>query len=256
MAKTQALRIARIPFLNTDPFFLGWPPQSAAFLSASPRRLGQWARDGRIDAGPIPLVDYWRLEHDFEALEDFGIAVKGQARSVLLFSKKPLAELGRVGVTPQSSTSVNLLRLLLTQREGVSPGLAPFHPEDDARLLIGDEALIARSKGLPGFPITVDLAEEWFNWKKKPFVFARWVVRRAIPPFVREELRDRLTASLAAFRASPQDVAQAGAKRTGLPAEAVQKYQAIFRYRLKDEDVAGETMFRDLLSGKATRCLC
>ncbi len=48
-------------------------------------------------------------------------------------------------------------------------------------LLIGDEALQHNKHGLEGFELVYDLAREWYDWKKLPFVFAVWAVKKALP---------------------------------------------------------------------------
>jgi chorismate dehydratase len=254
---SPSLRVARIPYLNTDPFFVDW--RSSAFsvvAGASPRELGQWAQEGRLDAGPLPVVDAWRLESEFEPVRTFGIAVAGAARSVLLFSKKALEHLerARIGVTDQTSTSVALLRLLLQQRYGLEAVFGPLDDSDDGQLMIGDQALRDGIAGRAGFPHVTDLGLAWHQWQRKPFVFARWVVRRGTPAYLKEDLADQLDRSLTAFKNGKEAVAAAGAQRTGLDREIVLNYLEGFTYKLGKAEAAGEETFSELL--KARRCLC
>src|SRR5207237_6386925 len=62
----------------------------------------------------------------------------------------------------------------------------------DGLLLIGDEALQAKKDGIPGLPFIADLGEEWYQWQKLPFVFARWAVRHAL----RQEVKDTIENSI------------------------------------------------------------
>ena len=128
------VRVGELSFTNTVPFRLAgrWYPMPCS----SPRLLAQWAEEDRIDAGVIPVVDAWRLEDRFDPLGAFGIAVKRRARSVLLFSKRPWEELegAIIGVTDQTSTSVQLLKLLMEVRDGFSVSFRDgFHPSHEAR---------------------------------------------------------------------------------------------------------------------------
>jgi len=252
--KTDTLKVARIQYLNTDPFFAGWDENAFPWVSATPRQLGQWAESGALDAGPIPIVDFWRVEAAYEPVRNFGIAATGPALSVLLFTNKDWAGLdgAAIGVTDQSATSVQLLNVLLKGRHGVEARFVPLGEKADAELLIGDDAL----RGRAGFSKTLDLGHEWFDWKKRPFVFARWVVRRTAPAYWKEELAARLDASLRSFEADTAPVVAAGAKRLGFPPARVRDYLKAFAFRLGENEEAGATLFRETLTGKATRCLC
>jgi predicted solute-binding protein len=63
-----------------------------------------------------------------------------------------------------------------------------FDGDADALLLIGDEALKAKAKGIPGFPHITDLGDEWLSWQQTPFVFAQWMIRKSIDGKVKERL--------------------------------------------------------------------
>jgi len=88
-----------------------------------PHALGVQAAAGEVAAGLLPLADYLRLAETFERIGHFGIAVRGRARSVLLFSRKPLRQLenGIIAVTEETSTSALVLRLVLEQRYRIRP---------------------------------------------------------------------------------------------------------------------------------------
>src|SRR5260370_38708514 len=92
------------------------------------------------------------------------------AGSVLVFSDRPLAALvgARVGITGETSTSVELLRVLLALRHGVEPA-AWAGPDEpcDAVLLIGEQA-IQRLTRAPAAAHVFDLAPEWRGWPGLP----------------------------------------------------------------------------------------
>jgi predicted solute-binding protein len=79
MSSQQATstQIARIPYLNTEPFYHRFSAQGYELVDLPPRELGREAALGRIAAGPMSAVDYFRLEEDFEPLGPFGIAAAG-----------------------------------------------------------------------------------------------------------------------------------------------------------------------------------
>jgi len=240
------LRLGRIPYLNCEPFYhaLDHP----AVLDLPPRPMGEAARLGEIDAAPLSVVDGWALAETFAPLP-FGIAVRRAARSVLLFSRRPLGRLdgAAVAVTPETSTSVLLLRVLLALRYGVTPR-AWVGPEEeaDARLLIGDGALQARDRLEATYPHRIDLALEWHAWTGLPFLFARWVVRRTCRPeevdaFARA-LGEALDRGLAAL-----DEIGARRRELGLTPEEVAEYLRGFAYRLGPEEEKAEAEFRRCL---------
>ncbi len=251
------MRIGELDFINTLPFRLGAPWKTVA--CPSPKRLAQWAHDEKIDAGVLPVVEAWRLEDRFESLGKFGIAVKRQAMSVLLFSKRPWAELNGavIGVTDQSSTSVQLFRVLMDVREGFSvQWRTGFSPSDDGRLVIGDDALAPSETLRRRFPHVTDLAEQWHAWQGGPFVFARWVVRRTVPKYLRDELEESLDQALSAFDASRAQIVRRAAKSLKVSPVIVQDYFNGFNYRLGRREEESEGLFRDLVIGKIRRGCC
>ena len=173
-------RVARVPYLNSAPYFRGLPLGDAsspryALIDCVPRQLGRKAAAGELDAGLLPIADYFRLAGSFDRLERFGIAVRGRAHSVMLYSRLPIRQLDGavISVTEETSTTAVLLRLLLEQRYHVTPKLyhRGEHPEADARLLIGDEALQVKHANT-SYPFEIDLGFEWWLWQHLPFVFA------------------------------------------------------------------------------------
>ncbi|MBP9128180.1 MAG: menaquinone biosynthesis protein [Elusimicrobia bacterium] len=250
-------RIGELAYTNTLPFRLGAPWNTVA--CPSPRMLGQWAEAGQIDAGVIPVVEAWRLEDQFEPLEPFGIAVKRQARSVFLFSKRPWDQLNgaRIGVTDQTATSAQLFKVLMEFREGFTIQLqVGFSDSDEGRLVIGDDALAPSEALRREFPHVTDLAQEWHAWHKGPFVFARWVVRRTVPRYLREELTDSLNSALTDFDRNRERVAQKAAKTLKLSTQQLIDYFDGFVYRLGEPENQSESLFRDFVSGRTKRVCC
>jgi chorismate dehydratase len=246
----KTLKVARLSYLNTIPFFMDGSLETA--LSASPKVLGDEAAEGRVDAGPFSLVDTWRLEKDFEPLGGFGIATKGPARSVILFSKCLPEDLdhARIGVTDETATSVRLLELILTLRDGVKPVLSRgFTDEDTARLLIGDQALLEAPTLRAAFPYAFDLGREWYLWRERPFVFAKWMVRKTVPAELKKELEDRLEASLTRFEKNPEQAVWRAMERVALPELQLRNYLSGFVYRLSDHERESEQVFRALCDG-------
>jgi len=123
------------------------------------------------------------------------------------------------------ATSVHLLSVLLEKKYGVHARFERLHQGVnsydglDAVLLIGDEALRRNKHGLDGFELVYDLAREWYEWQKLPFVFAVWALRRSLPSAVKEELSGLLKGSLESVGGDFVSVAGPHGRRIGLTDE-------------------------------------
>ena len=178
------IRVGRIPYLNSEPFYYQLVRNDIELIPLVPSALTLAAERGEIDAGPLPLVDYFRLEDQFAQLGQFCIATLEKSRSVLFYSKRPIQDLNgaTVGITSDTSTSRRLLQVLLTHRYQVEPAsYVSLDEPNDAFLLIGDEAL-RRRYGVPSYPYRYDLGEEWYRWTRMPFIYALWAIRRDVSP--------------------------------------------------------------------------
>jgi chorismate dehydratase len=216
-----------------------------------PRELGREAEAGTVDLGLMATGDYVRLKDRFELLGPMGVAARGPVQSVLLFSRRPAEALAGalISVTPETSTSIRLLRLLLDVRRGLAGlryvrGLEPA--QADALLMIGDSAMRMRNHRPEGFTHTIDLGADWLEWTGLPFVYAVWAARATLDGAVRNELRSFLDASLAAGLANLPEVARQQTA-PGWSAGEMEAYLRRFHYRLGPEDLAGLARFEELL---------
>jgi chorismate dehydratase len=241
------VRVGRIPYLNSEPFYVDLTGHELVVLP--PRALGQAVADGRVDAGPFSLVDLFRLEAALTPLA-FGISTPGLARSVVLFSERPVKELDGavIGVTEETSTSVQILRLLLAGRYGVTPRawVSAEEPADGV-LLIGDRAL--RALAAPGAPPhRIDIGQEWVEWTGLPCVFARWAVRSAIAPAEREGLALALERALERGLASLPLIAERR-RDVALSPGAAEAYLRGFTYRFGPTEDRAIAELRRRLAG-------
>jgi chorismate dehydratase len=242
---------ARIPYANAAPFYALWSDAPFAVRNLVPRELGREAESGGVDLGLMAAGDYLRLQDRFDIVGPYGVATRGAVQSVILYSRRPPGALGGalVSVTPETSTSIRLLRLLLDVRRGLEGvryvrGLEPS--QADALLVIGDDAMRMRSKRPEGFTHALDLGADWLDWTGLAFVYAVWAVRRGLDPAVRAELRDFLEASLAAGLASLPEIAKRLTGQ-GWSADEMEGYLRRFHYRLGPEDLEGLDRFEQLV---------
>ena len=228
------VRIGKIPYLNCEPFFAHL--SGFELREVTPRQLGQAVAEGAVDAGPLSLVDFLNLGSAVAALP-FGIATPGPARSVFLFSDRPLAQLDGavIGVTNETTTSVQLLKLLLALKyEAVPRAWVGADEPCDAVLLIGDRAIRALKSDLR-FAQAVDLGSEWVQWPGLPCVFARWGVRTSVPKAEQLALSRALDEALDRGLAALPEIARQR-RDTGFTEAEVVAYLSGFTYRLGAEE--------------------
>jgi len=245
--------VGKIPYLNSVPFYTAFGDSRFRILPVVPRRMGMLAARGELDAGPFSLMDYLSQEESMELL-GWCIATRDQVKSVMLFSRGGWRDLEgrRIGITDDTATSVHLLRVLLEHKYGVHATLERLHPGVnsyagfDAVLLIGDEALRRNKYGLNGFELVYDLAREWYEWQKLPFVFAVWAARKAVPADARQEIAALLGRSLALCGSDFIPAAGAHGRRIGLTDGETQEYLEGFNYSLGEREREAIAVFRRL----------
>ena len=247
--------IGKIPYLNSVPFYARFEKRQYRILPVVPRRMGVLAGQGQIDAGAFSLMDYFAHRDTLE-LMGWCIATRDQVNSVMLFSKEGWRDLHgkKIGIIDDTATSVKLLRVLLEKKYGVTAEFVRLHAgvndysPYDAVLLIGDEALRYNGTGLPGFDLVYDLAREWYEWQKLPFVFAVWAMKQSLPQDAKEELRTLLADSLDRYETGPAfPEAELHGQRLGMTHAATLEYLAGFNYRLGEREREAMEVFSDLV---------
>ena len=161
-------------------------------------------------------------------------------------------------------TSVTLLELLFENVWHARPefvagdaemsDIAGFDRDvHDARLVIGDAALVLRAEArphagapvtaLPSYPYAYDLGETWKSWTGLPFVFAVWVAQRTAP--VADALgihASLITSRNWGLEHLPTFAAQAS-QATGVSEPVCHEYLSGLDYGLSYEHLAGLTEF-------------
>ena len=246
--------IGKIPYLNSVPFYANLEKQQFKLLPVAPRRMGLLADQDQIEAGPFSLIDYIRNEDRLE-LMSWCIASRDQVKSVMLFSKEGWNHLDgkRIGITDDTATSVKLLKVLLEKKHGVKSIFERLHSgvndysTYDAVLLIGDQALHHNKVGLDGFELVFDLAAEWYNWQRLPFVFAVWATRKSLGEATRQELKEILTVSVEKAEENFLAIAGNYGRSIGLTDLETREYLQGFSYRLGEREREAMNTFRHLL---------
>lgn len=245
--------VGKIPYLNSVPFYNYFEKGHFKLLPAAPRHLGLLSSRGLIIAAPFSLMDYLAQENELE-LMDYCIASFDQVRSILLFTRYPWSGLHgkNIGIIDDTATSVHLLRVLLEKKYGVKANLTrmPTASQDyenfDAVLLIGDPALKTNKSGLPGFYQVFDLATEWYEWQKMPFVFAVWAAQKSLSPGRKRDLKAALRKALASEKRNPSLLSTLHGQRIGLTASETAVYLAGITFHLGKAERAAIKVFREL----------
>jgi chorismate dehydratase len=190
------MKIGRIPYINCYPVYgaidRGVVKLDAQLVDGVPTDLNRRMAARELDISVVSAVEYARDSERYLLLPDLAISCDGPVRSVMLFSKRPTAELTsrNVIVSRSSMTSVALLELLFENVWHSSPRFVPGDAEvrdvvadgsddADARLVIGDAALVLSSNQSDRYPHVYDLGQAWKEWTGQPFVFAVWVAQRS-----------------------------------------------------------------------------
>ncbi|HXG69217.1 MAG TPA: menaquinone biosynthesis protein [Gemmatimonadaceae bacterium] len=256
----MTLRIGRIPYINCYPVYgavdRGIVSLDATLVSGVPTDLNRRMSEGELDISVVSAVEYARDSARYLLLPDLAISCDGPVRSVMLFSSRPAAELGgcKVIVSRSSMTSVALLELLFEDVWHAKPvfvaGDAELSDvssdsleEADARLVIGDAALVLQSGELTRYPYAYDLGAEWKAWTGQPFVFAVWVAARATPVAAALAAHAALIASRDWGLANLPLLAAQASVATGVETSTCEQYLSGLDYGLSYPHLAGLTEF-------------
>ncbi len=134
-AQVPGIRLGRISYVNMAPLFFRLDADVKE-VTGVPTELNQQLLDGEIDLAPISSIAYARHADRLRILPRVAVSSEGAVDSIQLVSRAPLSRIRSVAVTPESATSVVLVRILLPEAEHV-----PLDEDADATLLIGDAAL-------------------------------------------------------------------------------------------------------------------
>lgn len=192
------MRVGRVPYLHNEPFYFDMPRRGIELHEIVPSAMAAAVLHGEVDAGPIPLVDCFRLTERLQPVAGFGVTSVQRTGHVFLYSTRPVTDLNgaQIGVIDEASTAPRLLHVLLRCHFQVRPAAyVPLQSAAEAFLLVGDQGL-RRRLGIPGFPHTYDLGKVWHAWTGLPFVFSRWMARKDLAPKELALLQDTLYVGL------------------------------------------------------------
>jgi chorismate dehydratase len=234
------VRLGRISYVNMAPVFHRLEADVEEVVGV-PTELNRRLLDGEIDLAPISSIEYARHAERLRILPRLCVSSEGAVDSIQLVSRKPLEQVRTVAVTPESATSVALIKVLLPEAEQ-APLEAYDTWEAEAKLLIGDAAL--RSAFEDPTPHH-DLGRLWLERTGLPMVFAVWACPEPLAEGL-AELEDALVSSVRMARAEPEQLAHEAAERYGYPAGFLARYFEKLRYRFGPRERAGLYTFLEL----------
>ena len=253
----MTLRIGQIEYANCSPLFTALKTNFTCgnyhFVRGVPAELNGMLGRGEIDVCPSSSIEYGKNSGKYFILPDISISAVGPVKSVLLFSRLPLEELNGqfIGLTTESDTSVNLLRIILARNYGfdnvferTSLSLPEALQWFSALLLIGDAAL---REGMHNRDIFMyDLGELWHGFTGLPFVFALWLVTREAAEKKSAEVKS-LSAELIAAKHIACDsygtIAENSREREWISREALVDYWRTISYDLTPRHIEGVATF-------------
>lgn len=187
--ENKQFRIGSVKYLNAAPLTRGI--EGKLFL-ATPAKLAGMLRRDELDAALVSVAEVL-LTDRYDILDGVAVASLGEVYSVILAHKKPLEEAKEIFCDTASITSVNLLKVLLAEKN-LFPRFKPLESyeaakEKDFALIIGDPAIDFQRA--PHEHEILDLGAAWTEITNLPFVYAVWALRRGIEnKELRRELRE------------------------------------------------------------------
>jgi chorismate dehydratase len=199
------LKLGSPLYINTLPLLFYFPQNNPYFeiILEVPKKLNQSLAKGEIHGSLSSSVFYAKNFRKYLILPDISISAVGEVKSVILYHKVPLEKLDnkKIGITPETESSFNLLRILLEEFMGIKPKYIELYKnwgtltEEEKKelsgyLAIGDEALTLQFNNQNKSALITDLAELWLKYTHLPFVFALFIVRKDIAKKYKNELKE------------------------------------------------------------------
>src|SRR5271155_4445620 len=110
--ENQKFRIGSVSYLNAVPLTRGIESE---IIFATPAKLAEMLRRDELDAALVSITEVL-FNDGYDILDGIAIASLGEVYSVLLAHTKPLEQVTEVYCDTASLTGVNLLKVLLAER--------------------------------------------------------------------------------------------------------------------------------------------
>jgi chorismate dehydratase len=248
------LRISIVQYLNTAPLVWGFTNgalRGKYELSFTvPSQCAEDLRNGAADIAIIPAIEYQRIDN-LLILPDMAIASKERVRSLLILSKKPMAEVRSIALDRSSRSTQALTKILCDRHWKIAPEFSEMAPDAeamlekaDAALLIGDPALRfaieAEADGHRGLHV-YDIVAEWHAMTGIPAVLAVWAGRTEV---VTDEVVSDFLSSRDLGLRNLREISEQWSKELNLPAKELKTYlKENIDFTLDEENLRGLTAY-------------
>ena len=231
------IRLGRISYVNMAPVFYELKADVEE-VSGVPTELSRMLLDGEVDIAPIPSIEYARNADRLRILPRLCVSSEGAVDSIQLVTPIPFGQVRSVAVTPESATSVVLVRVLLPDAE-----IVPLGFQADATLLIGDAALRSRrSRTRPRTTISAGSGSSGRG--------CRWSSPSGRRPSrsstASSSSSTRSSSSVRLARGEPERFARLASEEYGYPAGFMARYFEKLRYSFGPRERAGLYTFLEM----------
>lgn len=189
----MSIVVGEITYTNILPLFFYLDRESLKrlgfkFLPQTPSILNEEMSAGNIQIVAISSFSYGEHFNNYSIFPDLSVSSTKAVRSIYLFSKVPLKKLNEknVALTASSATSVNLLKIILQLFYNLDaiytvmiPNISTMMEQQDACLLIGDDAIVAYRQYSRKY-YCYDLGALWYRHTGFPMTYAVLAIRNEI----------------------------------------------------------------------------
>ena len=194
----DSIKISAVSYLNTFPFVYGilnsGHLQNFLLELDVPSVCAEKLKRGDVDLALVPVGAIPGLTNP-HIITDYCIGAVNSVKSVILLSQQPLETIRTIYLDFDSSTSVQLVKILAHRFWNIHPewkdllaGQAESGNVNEALVAIGDKTFELAKR----YKFVYDLAEEWIRFTSLPFVFAAWMSVKPLPGTVVESLNNAL----------------------------------------------------------------
>lgn len=238
------IRIGKFWFANNFLPYYRLAQNGTEVIEASPRNLATMFEKGEIDFAPVPSFYYLKNKNKLRSY-DFCVASKNSVLSVIVVSREKMLDNNCIAVTNQTSTSINLLKIILRER-GLKNEVVPVNESKASELLkryshalvIGDEAIKARMV----YRVVMDLGEEWRDLTGYPMVFG---ISTSLKERDMSEVNRTIMDSIRWGEENIDAIAEEAARKYELPKEFLAAYFKALTYRLGVQERRGLELFEE-----------
>ncbi len=242
----MSVRIGKFGFANNFLPYYWLERNGVRAIEASPRKLAEMIEEREIDFAPVPSFYYLKNKDKLRSY-DFCVASRNMVLSVVLVSEWKMLDddNGYIAVTEQTLTSVNLLKIILSER-GLKSRVVLVKESKASELLkhcthalvIGDEAIKARMS----YRVVMDLGEEWHKLTGYPMVFG---ISASPKGKDMSEVNKAVMESVEWGEANIEVVVAEAEKKFGMSKEFLKEYFKSLTYRIGVKERKGLELFEE-----------